>query len=84
MIRGRTLRGIFRQLGHVVEHVTVLLENRSFCVVLAQRPYQFDIQRRSTQKLCMRFGSIETSIDNRDSGINHFVLPARKRQVWRQ
>ena len=83
MIRAADLRRVLRQLHHVIQHRSLLLGDGRGLVIPPQGFNQVRIQRYPTQKLCVRFNSIETSIRHGDDGSYHFVLSPGERQVLR-
>ena len=65
----------------VVEHHAILVAYRRGCVVALQSFDQILIQSDSTQKLCVRFYSIDAPVRSRDDGCDHLVLPASQREI---
>ena len=57
-------RGIARRFRHVIKHDSICIRDRRGLVVLLQRSHQIVIQSHATQKLCVRFDSIMTAIEN--------------------
>ena len=83
MIRAADLRRVLRQLHRVIQHRPFLLRDRRTFVIPPQSFNQIRIQSYSTQKLCVRFNSIETSVRHGDDRRYHFVLSAGERQILR-
>jgi hypothetical protein len=75
--------GIAGELGYVIEHEPIRLGNRSRPVVLLQGFHQLFIKGNATQKLCVGFDSIMTTVGDRHDGGDHFMLSSGKRQVRR-
>ena len=71
------------QLGYIIEHEQLLLGNRSSPVVLLQGLDQLFVQGDATQKLCVRFDSIMTSVGDRDDCGDHLMLSSGERQIRR-
>jgi hypothetical protein len=69
-------RGVFGDPHGVVQHHAFLLSDGSCCVIFLQRFDQILIQRDPTQKLCVRFDSIDAPVRDRNHGGDHFVLAA--------
>jgi len=83
VIAHRNPRSILRQLHNEIEHRPIHFADRGSLVIFAQRLNQSIVQCDPTQKLCVRFDSVMTSVDDRHHGRDHFVLPARKRKIRR-
>ena len=83
MIGGRDARRITSHLRYVIEHNSLLLRDRRCAVVLFESSYKLMVQRYPTQKLCVRFDSIETTVRDRYHRRDHLVLSSVERQVRR-
>ena len=58
----RDARGVVRELQDVFKHFPVLLRDRRSFIIVLQSLCQPLIQSNATQKLCVRFDSIMTTI----------------------
>ena len=67
----------------VVEHHAVLVADRRSGIVALQGVNKVLIQSDSTQKLCVRFYSIDAPVRRRDDGCYHLVLAASQREIGR-
>ncbi len=83
MVILRKACGIVGELGYVVEHEPVRLRNWSRPVVLLQGPHQLVVKGNATQKLCVGFDSIMTTVGDRYHRGDHFVLSSGERQIRR-
>jgi hypothetical protein len=70
------LRRVARESRDVVEHRAVARVNGRGAVVFFEGADEILIQSYSTQKLCVRFDSIMTAVQNGDDRGDHFVLTA--------
>src|SRR3954470_12008994 len=59
---GMDLRCVLCQLNHIITHRTLGFSYRSRLVIVAQCCDQIVIQGYETQKLCVRFHSVETVV----------------------
>jgi hypothetical protein len=62
VIARRDLRGVLRQLHNILDHHSFLLGQRRRSNILTQRLDQGIVQGHPTQKLCVRFDSVVTTV----------------------
>ena len=77
VILRRDARGIPCELRNVIKHHPVSFGNRRLAIIILEGFYQVLVQRYATQKLCVRFDSIVTAIEDRNDRGNHLVLAPR-------